>query len=269
MTAHTSREVQRQYATVDPLKTRMETHRRYEERRVDLDAECRAALALAGDETLLDIGCGPGRFLLYLRLGGHTGRLLGLDQSAAMLAEGAAAANAAGVAFGWLRGDACAMPFRAGVAQRVVTRHMLYHVPDIPRALAECARVLRPDGQFLATTNARSSLPRIDALLDDLARAFSLPTPPNIAAPFCIENAPEQLRAAGFEVRETRIANALIFSTPEPIVAYAASILPTSDPRLRAEQERWLLAEARQRLSALGGVWRDPKDVGIYVAQHR
>jgi SAM-dependent methyltransferase len=142
---------------------------------------------------------------------------------------------------------------------------MLYHVPDIPRALAECARVLCPGGLLLATTNARHSLPRVDALLDDLARAFSLPPPPNIAAPFCIENAPAQLCAAGFEVRETRIANALIFSTPEPIVAYAASTLPTTDPRLRAEQERWLLAEARQRLSALGGVWRDPKDVGIYV----
>jgi hypothetical protein len=39
--------VQRQYATTDPLTTRMETHRHYEKRRVDLDAECRAALALA------------------------------------------------------------------------------------------------------------------------------------------------------------------------------------------------------------------------------
>lgn len=28
--------------------------------------------------------------------------------------------------------------------------------------------------------------------------------------------------------------------------------------------ESWLLAVARRRLDRLGGVWRDPKDVGIY-----
>jgi ubiquinone/menaquinone biosynthesis C-methylase UbiE len=156
VSAGNAREVQRQYATTDPLTTRMETHRRYEERRVDLDAECRAALALAGGETLLDVGCGPGRFLLFLRLGGHTGQLLGLDQSAAMLREGARGANANGVTLDWLRGDACALPLADDVAQRVVARHMLYHVPDIPRALGECARVLRPDGLLLATTNTLS-----------------------------------------------------------------------------------------------------------------
>ncbi|MDQ4044962.1 MAG: class I SAM-dependent methyltransferase, partial [Chloroflexota bacterium] len=78
------REAALQYVTTDPLKVRMETHLRYSERQLDLDAECRSAMRLTGDETILDVGCGPGLFLSYLRDHGHRGRLIGLDQSKAM-----------------------------------------------------------------------------------------------------------------------------------------------------------------------------------------
>ncbi len=83
-------EVRQQYQTTDPLRTRIETHRRYSERQIDLNAECRAALGLAGTESLLDVGCGPGDWPRYLRQHGHTGRLTGLDQSSAMIAAAGA-----------------------------------------------------------------------------------------------------------------------------------------------------------------------------------
>ncbi|WP_369797526.1 trans-aconitate 2-methyltransferase [Nocardia sp. CNY236] len=45
-----------------------------------------AALALTGSEDLADIGCGDGRFLAQLAEQGHHGRLVGLDNSTAMVA---------------------------------------------------------------------------------------------------------------------------------------------------------------------------------------
>jgi len=49
--------------------------------------------------------------------------------------------------------DAQALPFPDATFDVVTARHMLYHVPDIGKALSEMRRVLKPGGYFLAVTN--------------------------------------------------------------------------------------------------------------------
>jgi len=132
-----SDDVRQQYKTTDLLRIRVETHERYSEAPLDLDAECAEVLVLAGDETLLDVGCGPGVFLRYLRGRGHRGRLAGLDQSTAMVAEAGRTARDAGIAIDWFTGLADALPFADGEFTTLSARHMLYYVPDIPTALRE------------------------------------------------------------------------------------------------------------------------------------
>jgi hypothetical protein len=41
----------------------------------------------------------------------------------------------------------------------------------------------------------------------------------------------------------------------------------TADRRLYAEIGRWVADRVPRRLLAMGGVWRDPKDVGIYLCR--
>src|SRR4029079_11531991 len=126
-------EALKQYQSSAPFKVRRDTHRLYSEREVDLDAESARALGVTGVESLLDVGCGPGGFLRYLRGRDHQGRLVAFDQSDAMLAE--ALAHAAGV-----QGNAEHLPFRDATFDAVSARHMLYHVPDIPAAVRELGR---------------------------------------------------------------------------------------------------------------------------------
>jgi SAM-dependent methyltransferase len=51
-------------------------------------------------------------------------------------------------------GDAQDLPFPDGSFDTVVAAWMLYHVPDVDRALAEMARVLTPGGALIAVTNS-------------------------------------------------------------------------------------------------------------------
>jgi SAM-dependent methyltransferase len=51
-------------------------------------------------------------------------------------------------------GDAQSLPFEAGSFDTVVAAWMLYHVPDVDRALAEFARVLTKGGALVAVTNS-------------------------------------------------------------------------------------------------------------------
>jgi SAM-dependent methyltransferase len=51
--------------------------------------------------------------------------------------------------------DATALPFRAGTFGAVVAGFSLTHVPDVDRAVSECARVLAPGRALLASAFTR------------------------------------------------------------------------------------------------------------------
>jgi SAM-dependent methyltransferase len=138
-----------QYQSETNLRTRIETHQRYSTG-VPLETLVDDVLHLKTTEALLDVGTGPGDFPGRLRLQGHAGRLVGLDASSGMVTR--AKAKHAGVEF--LQGDAMALPFPDSSFDVVTARHMLYHVPDVPKALLEARRVSKPDGRFMALTNA-------------------------------------------------------------------------------------------------------------------
>jgi SAM-dependent methyltransferase len=104
-------------------------------------------LRLAGDETVIDVGCGPGEYLAKLRQRGHTGRLFGMDMSLGMARAAAPRASAV------LVGDAVRLPLADAAVDVALAMHMLYHVPDVPRGIAELRRVVRPGGSLLAATN--------------------------------------------------------------------------------------------------------------------
>jgi SAM-dependent methyltransferase len=113
---------------------------------------------LTGEETLADVGCGNGLFLAALRDRGHAGRLIGLDLSAAMAGSTRSHAFTA-VA------DAQELPLADGAVDRALCVHMLFHVPDMSRAVAELRRVVRPGGVTVVTTNGPGHAREVTAFL--------------------------------------------------------------------------------------------------------
>jgi SAM-dependent methyltransferase len=95
---------------------------------------------------VLDVGCGTGR--LALALAERSAKVWGVDPSEEMLAQ---ARLAAGRKVGLKRGSAEALPFKDGWFDRVLM-WLVVHLVDRPRAFAEAARVLSPDGRFAIAT---------------------------------------------------------------------------------------------------------------------
>jgi malonyl-CoA O-methyltransferase len=103
--------------------------------------EQQALLSLLPDVaglTVLDAGCGTGRYLRLMRERGATA--IGVDLSAPMLAR--AYADGASVA----RGSVCALPIDSTSIDTVICGLVLGDVPQLETALGEIARVLRPGG---------------------------------------------------------------------------------------------------------------------------
>jgi len=119
----------------------------------EFDAFARAQGVEPGD-VVLDIACGPGNFTVeWARCVGPDGLVVGLDISAAMLARAAKRVAEVGLAnVLLLRADAQALPFADATLRHVSCAGGLHQLPDLPRALAEMARVSRDGGVLTAST---------------------------------------------------------------------------------------------------------------------
>jgi SAM-dependent methyltransferase len=101
-------------------------------------------------DTVLDLGCGAGiDTILAAHRTGPSGRVLALDFLPEMLERTAAAAQEAGLDnVETLEGEMEAIPLPEASVDCVLSNGVINLSPRKARALAECARVLRPGGEL-------------------------------------------------------------------------------------------------------------------------
>ncbi len=101
-------------------------------------------LPALGGLTVLDAGCGTGRYARLLKERG-AGHIVGVDLSAAMLARASHAADR-------VRGDIRALPLAADTFDVIVSGLMLPDIADLGRVASEWQRVLKPGGVVVCST---------------------------------------------------------------------------------------------------------------------
>jgi 2-polyprenyl-6-hydroxyphenyl methylase/3-demethylubiquinone-9 3-methyltransferase len=120
---------------------------------------------------LVDLGCGAGLLAPHV----HGYRHVGVDVTASAL-ELAALRGVVPV-----RADVTAVPLRDGCADVVAAGEILEHVADLPAAVREACRLLRPGGLLVIDTIAATPLARFVAVT--LAERVPGGAPPGIHDP--------------------------------------------------------------------------------------
>jgi SAM-dependent methyltransferase len=107
------------------------------------------AADLSRAEAVLDLACGPGIYARRFARALPGACVVGMDLSRPMLAHASRLARAEGLrTLRLVRGDALRLPFASDRFDVVNCCGALHLFPDVDRALAEMARVLRPGGRL-------------------------------------------------------------------------------------------------------------------------
>src|SRR5829696_7402642 len=150
-------------------------------------------IKLPVDAKILELGCGPG--YLWKENAGRIPvewNITLSDFSAGMLDAAWRNLVVTGRAFQFKEIDAQSIPFEDETFDAVIANHMLYHVPDRPKALQEIKRVLKPGGTLIAATVGDKHMKEMMGYLqqvhvDNIWKSYAIS--------FTLENGFEQLKS--------------------------------------------------------------------------
>lgn len=170
-----------------------------------------AAVSAARPRRALEVGCGWGELAVWIARDTEA-EVVAIDLSPRMVELARSRGVDARVA------DVQDLPFADASFDVAVAAWMLYHVPDLDRGIAEVARVLRPGGRLVASTNSRVHLMELRELVGSGPSTLT----------FARENGSELLAAHFARVTREDVDGTMQFADRSAVEAYVRASIAMS-----------------------------------------
>ncbi len=248
-------ELEKQYAGSDNLQKRINIHA-YSTSKVPWFAWVLEGLELKPGMKILELGCGTGALWVQQRESlPENLEIILTDSSEGMLESAREAIRPYSEHFAkkYIRfyfQKLAAEDFIATEEKydRVIANHMLYHVADDkrPQLLENCAKALKKDGMFYASTVGCTHMREMFDLQKDFDARMN---PPGwFSEGFELENGGEQLKKAFVKVTMEEQENDLLVPDPEVLYHYIES-LPGNNGKIVAERGEEFRRFLEERIS--------------------
>ena len=244
--------VKNQYATSARLETRISIHENYSRNKQPFGEWIVSHYDLRPGERVLELGCGTGSMWKGVSLPDGC-RITLTDLSAGMLET--ARQNTAHLNADYTVCDAMDLPYADDSFDVVIANMMLYHVPDIDRALGEIRRVLTSTGRFFAATFGEHGA--VEAVLE------MLQLPCDVNHRFTLQNGTVQLNHYFAYVSLSHRDDALDITYLPDLIDYLRSMQGMT--ALADIPDESLLSVFNKHLN--NGVLSLPKEYGLFICK--
>ena len=249
--------VRKQYSTSDNLATRISIHSRYSTNKQGFGNWIASHYQIREGMSVLELGCGTGE--MWAGKDGiirQCSRFILSDFSEGMLARAKdTLRDCAGIEYRMI--DIQDIPFADGSFDIVIANMMLYHVPDLYRALQEVRRVLKKGGRFYCATYGENGMM---AYIAGLFSAYHVRQETNDC--FTLQNGAEKLKSVFSDIQCLLYEDALEVTNVDDMVDYIRSLTGMSDlQKLPAGTIRSVLVRNMK-----DGILRIPKEYGMFIA---
>ena len=256
--------VKNQYATSANLDARIALHEKFSASPEPFHDWLFKHVELPRNARVLEIGCGSGALWERVREKIPSAWNITLsDFSFGMVETARAKFQSLISSLQSLQCDAQHLPFADESFDGIFANHMLYHIPDLHRALAEIRRVLKRGGTLYAATNGFGHMRELTELITTVSGVtFTEQTPERL---FGLENGAAILEQHFENVTREIQANDLRVTEIEPLIAYVNSGLMYKAAIQTAQSEQTFRQHVQHAIDTQGA-FHITKAVGMFIA---
>lgn len=246
--------VKEQYSKADGLNTRISIHEKYSTNKMGLGNWYFTVYKQEDGMRVLELGCGTGTMWMnHKDFIAKCSEVVLSDFSEAMLAKTESNLGSADN-LSYKVVDIQNIPYEDEYFDMVIANYMLYHVPDIDKALSEVRRVLKKDGVFYAATSGENGI------METIVGWLGMPNA--YKNTFSLENGGEKLSKYFSKVEIERYIDSLEVTDIDDLMEYIYSGITFKNTcTLSRDEVRNILEQHKE-----GGILKLPKDPGMFVA---
>ena len=253
-----------QYKDAQNLNARIQLHARFSTNKYGWSPWVFDHFNIPAQARILEVGCGPGRLWErnFDRIPEDWEITLS-DFSPGMLEQAQQNLRDNHRQFTFEQFDMQSIPFEDAEFDAALANHMLYHVPDKAKAIAEVRRVLKPGGRFYAATNGLDHMRELKELLSRFDSEIGTRWGDASFLSFGLENGRDILSQAFSTVILHPYEDALVVTQAAPLVAYVLSM--SASGLITDEKSAQFNSFVEQEL-ALHGAIHITKATGLFEA---
>ena len=216
------RSLKTQYLNATNINARIELHSEYSTNPQGWFPWVYAQCAIENGMHILEVGCGNGELWQENKEKMPDDVSIVLSDISEGILRDAKQSLDEDERMSFLAFDCEEIPYEDGLFDRVIANHVLFYCNNVEQAVLECARVLKKDGMFIASTYGRKHMKEITELVQAFNSDIVL-SANRLYEKFGLENGKEILSECFRDVEMIRYEDEIVIDKPEPLIAYILS----------------------------------------------